>query len=279
MTVEVLVERFTHPLLPEAVNRYRLNINGATVFIDAGLEAPQGGVVVVTHYHWDHTLGLARSRGLRVCMSPETLKSIDPGRAMDSVKTVLEAVGYGGLAELARPYTSQYGEIKEALAWHDIYTLNECPAPGVEAIPCPGHSGDHHCILAGGHVFLGDNYVPYTLSTTLTSPMDYMGSMHRVLSLDWDKAYPGHGDPGGKADLAGWLTKVLERKMARIAALARLAGEGVDMRTALHRMYPGVEGATLFLAARNLVGYARALEELGVVRVDRGRSPWVIGPP
>lgn len=278
MSVVVEVERFSHPLLPEPVNRYRVELGGETVYIDAGLDAPRdGGVVVVTHHHWDHTLGLARARGLRVCMDPGTRRLIDPEAAMESVRIVLEAAGYGSLAELARPYTVQYGEIRDALDLHEVYSLSDCPAP-VEAVPCPGHSGDHHCILVSGAVFLGDNYVPYTSSTTLTSPREYMDSMLRILGMEWSTAYPGHGEPGSRRDFVLWLSRVLERKMARIAQAASLVRGVVGLDRLLHAMYPGAEGATLFLAARNLVGYVRALEELDVVRVDRGSSPWLVEP-
>ncbi len=277
--MRVSIEKSTNPLLPEPVNRYRIDVDGVVAYIDAGLDPlPEGMLVLVTHYHWDHTYGLAASRGLRVCMPTQTLESLSYERALEGVRSLLEAVGYGDLVDRAKPYVELYKRIEDSLPRHRVYSLDECPLEGVEGLHCPGHSGDHHCYIIGGSVFLGDNYVPYTTSTTLTSPLDYMESMHKVLAASWSTAYPGHGSPTGRKELVEWLNKVSRRKLARMLEASLRLGGGTSLRDLLHTMYPQAGGATLFLAARNLIGYVRALEDLGLVRVDRGVSPWIVEP-
>ena len=277
MRVEVL--RHESPLLPEPVNSYRVSAGGSTFYIDAGLSSlPEGSVVLLTHHHWDHVYGVALSSGLRICAPQDVIKAIDGGRVLARVESLMHAIGYKETPGPVSVYARLYDDVRGALDRHTLYGLEDCPVSGVEAVRCPGHSEDHVCYIIGDASFLGDNYVTYTTSTTLTSPLEYIRSALGILGYEWRTAYPGHGTPTSKEAYAEWLSRVVERKLSRIARIASLAGpEPIGLDKLLEMVYGMVgDEAILFLAARNLVGYLKALEDLGAVVVDRSRSPWTV---
>lgn len=197
---------------------------------------------------------------------------------MRRVESMMRAIGYKGGSTPAVIYARLYNEVRESLDRHTVYTVEECPVAGVEVIECPGHSDDHVCYITGRASFLGDNYVTYTTSTTLTSPLEYIESMLRILEYGWSTAYPGHGSPTTRGEYRMWLSRVVKRKLSRMARIASLLGpEPIGLDRVLEMVYGGVRGgAALFLAARNLIGYLNALERLGAVVVDRSRSPWMV---
>jgi len=74
------VETLEFPLT-EASNYYLVRTGDLEIAVDAGAKSefarpPSSGWVLVTHWHWDHVMGLAGSRGLNVCMSKKTYNII-----------------------------------------------------------------------------------------------------------------------------------------------------------------------------------------------------------
>jgi len=242
--LNVRILRSSHRLIPHPVNYYLVEYRGYRILVDTGLDGVDGvDWILVTHYHWDHTFGLTRMSGGKLCISRESLESMDSGRVYESIKDLARAAGYGGDISGLRPYSILYDDIRASLDRYNIYMLEECPLSDIiEVLDCRGHSMDHVCYIIGDRLFLGDNYVPYTESATLASPLDYMKSMTRILGSDWRHAYPGHGEPGTRMEFAVWVTNVLVRKVTRMLSITlHTSSDGTPFNRLVEKIYGDIK--------------------------------------
>jgi glyoxylase-like metal-dependent hydrolase (beta-lactamase superfamily II) len=73
---------------------------------------------------------------------------------------------------------------------------------GWEVFATPGHADGHLCLLRGGVLVAGDHILNGITPAiglfpdSRPDPLgDYLKSLHKVIDLDPQIAYPGHGDP------------------------------------------------------------------------------------
>jgi len=298
LEVEVAVFRDYEFPLDKPVNFYLVRAGSVSVLVDTGTgrtlstQALNPSVVVLTHYHWDHSGGLvplARSgRGaLRVCASRRTIEQLSrPSWVLEHMETVGRAVGLRagpGERAFAEAMYSRYSAISEAASALGVEEVGECLSKmGVVAdwLECPGHSDDHICVELGRHLFVGDNIIG-SPNVTLSNTYKYFESMTLALARpSFATVHPGHG-PGAltRTDAASLLVETMRRKRRRlalaIAAAARGGGRWVGLDEVYRTVYPAPPNPVVaWVAARSLLGYLASLESDGVVEVDRSRSPW-----
>lgn len=141
----------------------------------------------------------------------------------------------------------------------------------------PGHASDHVCFyleeeraLFTGDLILGG-------STTVIPPDDgdleqYLGSLRRVLELDVQRIYPGHGpvlEPAHPV-VAQYLTHRLERERQILAALAAGAETPEEI---VARVYQDVVPVLHPVARLSVQSHLVKLEREGRVRRVPAREP------
>ncbi|MGZ5420086.1 MAG: MBL fold metallo-hydrolase [Solirubrobacterales bacterium] len=104
------------------------------------------------------------------------------------------------------------------------------------AIATPGHAPDHVCFAAEGVAFVGDLIAGHGSSIVPSrehggSLPDYMASLSRLLDLDLDLLYPGHG-PEIDAPAAK-IEEYIEHRRERDAKLIAALESGERSRAAL----------------------------------------------
>lgn len=273
--------------LPDPANYYIIELNERLVLVDAGprpLEeslASRAAGALITHWHWDHTLGLQGLRNKTICASRETLDMLSSEeRILDSMLRPAHAMGLRGDGNLGlfEAMLGRYRSIINALSRNKAYTWDECPLLdeiGARVIPCPGHTMDHSCIIAAGTLFAGDTVTHPTPPTTIHYT-HYVKSIVRLMGeAAWDRLAPGHGSVLERREAAEYLAGVLARKNSRLARIAlSLGGEWATFNDILRRVYNIEPGVEAYVAARTLIGYLQALEDAGLVEVDRDSRPW-----
>jgi hydroxyacylglutathione hydrolase len=147
----------------------------------------------------------------------------------------------------------------------------------LRALHTPGHASDHLCYyleeeraLFTGDVILGG-------STTVIPPDDgdleaYLASLRRLLDLDVQRIYPGHGpvlEPA-RPVIEGYLAHRLEREAQIVAALGRGA-EAVPEIVA--RVYQDVPPALHPVAQLSVQSHLVKLEREGRVERRSGDPP------
>ncbi len=273
--------------LPDPANYYILEEGATLVLIDAGprpldedLSSRVEGVLL-THWHWDHTLGLAGLRGKTVCASRGTLEMLSSEeRILESMLRPAHAMGLRGDdgMGLFQAMLGRYRSIVGGLSRNRVYEWSECPlleTIGVRVFPCPGHTLDHSCIVAGDTLFAGDT-VTHPTPPTVIHYARYVESLAMLLGdPSWHRLAPGHGKILDRGEASSYLAGVLSRKNARLARVALSLGEEwTSFNDILRRVYGVEPGVEAYVAARTLIGYLNALEEAGLVEVDRTSRPW-----
>ncbi|MGZ5336876.1 MAG: MBL fold metallo-hydrolase [Solirubrobacterales bacterium] len=104
------------------------------------------------------------------------------------------------------------------------------------AIATPGHAPDHVCFAAEGVAFVGDLIAGHGSSIVPSrehggSLPDYMASLSRLLDLDLELLYPGHGPEIGAP--AAKIEEYIEHRRERDAKLIAALESGERSRAAL----------------------------------------------
>lgn len=273
--------------LPDPANYYLVEEDGVLVLVDAGprpLDEPLSSRVegvLLTHWHWDHTLGVAGLRDKVVCASRETLEMLSSEeRILESMLRPAHAMGLrgdGGMG-LFQAMLGRYRSIIGGLSRNRVYEWGECPlleTLNARVLSCPGHTMDHSCIIAGETLFAGDT-VTHPTPPTVIHYSKYVASLVGLLGdPSWKRLAPGHGRMLERGEAASYLAGVVSRKNARLARVALSLGDGwTSFNDILRRVYGVEPGVEAYVAARTLIGYLNALEEAGLVEVDRTSRPW-----
>ncbi len=192
--VETLSLSTTMDTLENSVNAYLLVSGQDALLIDAGFieSAPvinqrilKSGLqlqgIYLTHFHPDHSLGAldiaATNRALIHC------HRLDYKPLIDLYQQYLPSSDTSRLiADLEDGHTLAFAG--------EIFTI----------LHIPGHSHGHIAIFdqKNGNLFSGDHVIP--VGTVWIGPpdghlVDYLASLDRLLALDVNMLYPGHGDP------------------------------------------------------------------------------------
>ena len=199
------------------------------VLIDTGYPAAAGDMrraltelrpqaVVVTHHHEDHAgnAALAAALGLPLAMPEETLATL---RAGERGIGLYRQVTWGRIHPLRAPLV-RLGD--DALR-----------AYGLELLPTPGHSSDHHSVwdaerrvLYGGDLWLG---IRVRVARPLEDPRAHVASLRRAAALQPAVLLDAHRGPvddpvAALLAKADWMSEA-------IARIEQRACEGVPERT------------------------------------------------
>ena len=277
-----------YPPLTDPASYYIVSLaDGTKIQVDAGADPrppKTASTVMATHWHWDHLYGLVNMTPSKVYMPKNTLNLVNGKLALKRMRNVITTVigkhAWETVRKAAEAFASRYDEIREALQTkHDIILIeeNEGELPyGFRVMACPGHSDDHICYIKDRHIFVGDNVVhPGTVS--LTHLLKYRETMTKILAEPgWEILYPGHGGPIGRREALRWFLRTYQSKERRMCRLFLLLSKGVELHETLKMIYGNLDGILYYVAARSILGYIRALEEMGVIYVDGNTSPWKI---
>ncbi|MCE4617518.1 MAG: MBL fold metallo-hydrolase [Desulfurococcales archaeon] len=275
------------PLIDPASYYILLLTDGTKIQIDAGANPnppKTANTVLATHWHWDHLYGLVGAPPSKVYISKNSFQLVNGQLALSRMQNVIKAVigehAWEPVKEAAEAFASRYDEIRDALqSKHEVIFLEESEDPlplGFKVLTCPGHSDDHLCYLKDTHIFVGDNVV-YPGAVSLTHLLKYRETIAKILAEpNWKTLYPGHGKPIGRQETLKWFLRTYKSKEKRMCRLSLLLGKGVKLIEALNHIYGKLDGILYYVAARSLLGYIRALEDVGLVEVDKSVSPWKI---
>lgn len=151
--------------------------------------------IFITHYHADHTGGLARLRrmlGATVVAGAEAAPTIRAGDADQIGLTWAQGFGF-----FPPEYRWEASEVDVEMTDADRFDIG-----GLEmtAIATPGHCQGHYCLLlhgrdrtylfAGDHVFWGGAIILQNVRDS--SVQQYAASMTRCLEYNFEALLPGH---------------------------------------------------------------------------------------
>ena len=211
-------------------------------------------LIVATHHHPDHVGGIEvvrRSRAVPVAAHPDTARHVRADLA----------VGDGQWLPLAPGLND----------WR------------VQAIHTPGHARGHLCLWhpAGRALFTGD-HIPGGRGTVIIDPpeghmADYLRSLERLLELNADVLFPGHGSPQGGVErrIRGLIAHRLEREAKVLGALTPAPA---TPRELVERVYEDVKADMWGYAERSLIAHLEKLEGEGrALREPDGRWRTAVG--
>lgn len=138
----------------------------------------------------------------------------------------------------------------------------------LEAVATPGHAADHLCWWwpPAAAAFTGD-LVLGTGTAMVGHPDGHMGSylesLERLLRLEPDRLYPGHGDPVDDAE--GRLRSYLRHRREREEQVRRAVEEGASSVAEIRRrVYGELPDGLDFAAEASIRAHLEHLEERGV---------------
>lgn len=266
-------------------DRYNLLIDGGSSPISS-LKSYGIDYILLTHWHWDHVLGLVDSGlDVTICASSRTINYISKKppmyegfqalkNAFGAMPTELEAIARRSLSNTTT-VLEHFSKGRHRLV--DVKSCDPVRLGYVNAIECPGHSDDHVCYIVGEHAFVGDSINPGEGLTLLSVP-DYISSMLKLFALaDWRVAHPGHGPEVTREQTAQWLSELLRSKVEKMIKLASfLGGHWRPLKDYLDVLYPKADPVVKWVGARSLLGYAISLQQLGIAELKTDSSPWLI---
>lgn len=210
--------------------------------------------ILVTHAHVDHSRlvpELKKATGAKSYAfgTAETGRS---QRMQDLIAAGYEDGGEGADLTFAPDVLLKDGDRISGQSW------------SLEAIHTPGHMGCHVMFAEKGHAFSGDHVMGW--ATSMVSPpdgdlTDFMASLEKLLPMNWEKFYPGHGeaidDPNARLR-----ELYAHRKDREAQILAQLKQVGRSDINALTRaIYTDVDPRLIPIAARNVLAHLIDLEQ------------------
>jgi glyoxylase-like metal-dependent hydrolase (beta-lactamase superfamily II)/8-oxo-dGTP pyrophosphatase MutT (NUDIX family) len=207
-------------------------------------------MILATHHHPDHIAGIEAVRArhpVPVTAHPETAKYLRVDFTIDDGQWI--------------PLTPGLGD------WN------------LQAVHTPGHTRGH---LSLWHprtrsLFTGD-HIPGGRGTVIIDPPegamgDYMRSLDRVLGLQAEVLFPGHGSPQGAVErrIRGLVAHRSEREQKVLAALS---ASPANLRGLVERVYDDTKPELWGYAERSLLAHLEKLEAEG--RARREGESWRI---
>ncbi len=211
--------------------------------------------ILITHHHLDHS-PLARP------LSAATGATIR-GRAVKSVVEDDEVTLEAG-----------YDHFKPDIEIADGETVSG-PGWTLEALPTPGHTSNHICyaLAEENALFSGDHIMGWS-TTVITPPdgdmTDYLASLERVRSRDFQTLWPTHGPP--ITTVRPFIDAYIAHRHDRERQiLDRLAAGDLTISEMVPHAYAAVDQRLWPAAARSMHAAVIALVKAGKVSSD--------GPP
>jgi glyoxylase-like metal-dependent hydrolase (beta-lactamase superfamily II) len=147
----------TNPVLPNSWNVTLVRTGGRNVLLDtgrggpgqvaanlraAGVDPAQVDVVAITHFHLDHIGGLVGADGSPTfpnarILVPEREWAFWTDAGEEARASEMRRPGFAGVRRVFAPYAAR---VERIAAEAEV-------APGIRAVPTPGHSPGHACYL------------------------------------------------------------------------------------------------------------------------------------
>ncbi len=289
------VYSFPHPILSTPVNIVVLGTGRGVVVVDTGpspfslkevVDRQEPDLVLLTHYHWDHSFGLVGlTRSIPVCAASTTIEYLSSVKRIEELTRSIVVLAGGGEEEVRmfrQIFGSMYAEISRAAS--RLLRLEECShllsSNGMEYFSCPGHTFCHVCYLARADeervVVVGDNVLEGE-SPPILDVINYLESLLRLCEKEWDILVPGHGKPMERDRACRVVVGIATRKYQRLQRLVEILLERgrADSLSLLHGVYGSGAASPVeyFARAYSLYGYLHSLAEEGAVALIEEEGP------
>ena len=289
------------PYTLQGTNTYLVGAGASRILVDAGEGAPGYAAlldaipdvndimmrkvnitisdVVLTHYHADHSQGLAMLRQRYPSMR---VWKLDPSYEAE----------HG-------PAGASRDEMLSARPLVDEQTITtEDGSATLHVVATPGHTADHICLFLEDkyydtfEIFSGDCILGGASAVFADFP-SYMKSLKRLLDIAsrWShlaalgprrlvRIYPGHGAhiDDGVAAIRGYIEHRLQRERSIVAALRAAAPAALSSAAIAAQVYEGLAPALVAAAQSNVERQLAKLEDDGEVERLRGGRGWRLAP-
>lgn len=220
--------------------------------------------IFVTHSHLDHS-------PLASELADETGAQIHAfGRSKDGQSDFMRQLEQNGY--------DAGGEGIDHTFSPDVYLSDGAVIEGkdwtIRAIHTPGHMSNHMCFAAGKHAFSGDHVMDW--ATSMVSPpdgdlSDFMTSCRKLLTIEWDAFYPGHGDiVRTPNDRIKWL---IDHRCGREREIEQALQNGPNTARAIAEMiYTDIDPRLIPAATRNVFAHLLDLSAKGLITFEKPLS-------
>jgi glyoxylase-like metal-dependent hydrolase (beta-lactamase superfamily II) len=245
--------------------------------------------IILTHGHVDHFGNAAwlRARsGAQIFAHPADAPKFAGERwVVEHLRRHFVLAGLpesflGVFTDRMRELRQLYDPVTELLPLQDGDSL-PVGVERVRVLHCPGHSLGHIClfhlegILIAGDLLLADispnPIVEFTQEGRRIATLpQYLHSLRRVLLLNCEVAYPGHGGPLGNPG-ARIRELIGHHEQRKDEIYRRLAAEPRTLVELAEALYPALDEVNLMLALSEVLGHLDLLaEEKRVTATRRG---------
>ncbi len=296
--VEYVVKAFTHPILTTPVNTVAIHVEDALLVFDAGPYPDsvqktveelglRGGrdyrriVVMLTHYHWDHSMGISGAPGwAEVCASPATIEFLSSIDRVASVYLSIASLIAGMVAgDAMTAFTNVFKSMYDAVskAANRVKPLETCTAPGVvNHIPCPGHTPCHTCYLVGSgnaKLLVAGDTVLEKENPPVLDIKAYLESLEKITIAEWSTLIPGHGQPLDRRKGLDRVAGIAKAKHSRLKRVIETIIREKEIKVAkliveAYKSQP-TSPLELFTRAYSLHGYLEPFVEKGYIEIMR----------
>ncbi len=268
---------------------YMVKVKDKRILVDAGAKSrppieEEPDYTLITHWHWDHIMGIVSLTRSPICMSSETFSILSEGRYTERFRNVLRAGGIRldepSVKMVEAMFSERYDKVAEALERARVYLDNECPLVRegiVDIVPCRGHSIDHVCYVLGDSIFTGDTVLEPGRPTIIDFEA-HRDSILKILSVGWRTLYPGHGRPLDRDTVYRVARELVVSRCRRVYDIIKVVAERgeISLDDLMREIYGFAPSIQMFVPLRTLVGYLVELEKTKMIIVDRDASPWII---
>ena len=267
----------------------------AQAALEAGLAAANHRVedirrVVLTHGHSDHfgnTQWVVGRSGAQVFAHPSDRPKFSGQRwVIDHLRSHFLAAGLPesflkAFTERMRAMRQLFDAVVEFQPLNDGDGL-ELDDDRLRALHCPGHSLGHICLYHDDGILIAGDLLLEEISPNPIVEFDergeriptlpqYLHSLRRMLLLNCDVAYPGHGGP--ITNPSARIRELISHHEQRKEAIhARLDRRGKTLLQLCQELYQGLDELNLMLALSEVIGHLDLLlEEKRATVAHRGK--------
>lgn len=254
---------------------------------DAGSRIEDIRRIVLTHGHSDHfgnTQWVVSRSGAQVFANPSDRPKFAGDRwIIDHLRTHFLAAGLpesflGTFTERLRAMRQFFDAVTKFEVLNDGDVLDANGAR-LRVLHCPGHSLGHICLYHDDGALIAGDLLLEEISPNPIVEFDdrgsriptlpqYLHSLRRILLLNCDVAYPGHGGP--IANPSARIRELIAHHEQRKEIIhSRLDSRGKTLLQLCQELYQGLDEINLMLALSEVVGHLDLLMEEKRTAVSR----------